>query len=272
MDVMMKPLAFGGAAVGIVVLAAIGAGWASADNGSLPTTDLKREAASGQAGAAYTLGMRYYDVDGHKPDYKKAAHWLTVAAKAGDARAQAQLAYLYQEGYGVSRDYAFARHWAGQAAAQGDGSAMDLLGDLYLHGLGVKRDYVTARSWFEKSAAKGNSAGQANLGWIYFYGLGVPKDCKRAVGDYRDSIRQSDPSGENNLAVAYFFGCGVPQNNTASLKWALIADRSITAKPGLLTEGNKARIARNIVNLEQRMTASEIATAKDEAAKWKPGD
>ena len=265
----MRPLVVTGAIAGIVMLAAVGAGWA-ADRGSQSTTDLTREAASGQAGAAYTLGMRYYDENGHHPDYKKAVHWLEIGAKAGDAQAQAQLGYIYQEGSGVPRDYALARQWAARAAAQGDSAAMNQLGDLYLHGLGVKRDYVTARSWFEKSAAKGNSTGQANLGWIYYNGLGVPKDCKKAVGYYEDSIRQDDPSGENNMAVAHFFGCGTAQSDLAALKWALIADKSVTMTPAKLTPANRRRVLRNIANLEQRMTPAAIAKAKDEAAQWRP--
>lgn len=266
----MRPLILSGVIAGVVACSAIGAGWAVADNGKLSMSDLRCEAAAGQAGAAYTLGMRYYDENGHNPDYKKAAHWISVAAKAGDSRAQAQLGYMYQVGYGVPRDYALARHWARRAAAQGNGGAMDQMGDLYLHGLGVNRDYALARSWFQKSAAKGNSAAQANLGSMYFSGLGVPKDCIKAVGYYRESIQQNDPSGENNLAAAHFFGCGVAKDDTKALKWALIAARSMAAMPGQVTASNRSRVARNISNLEQRLMPGQIAKAKDEAARWKP--
>ena len=61
----------------------------------------------------------YYNGQGVRQDYKKAAEWFEKAATQGDANAQFNLGAVYGNGEGVRQDYKKAKEWFGKACDGG---------------------------------------------------------------------------------------------------------------------------------------------------------
>ena len=74
-------------------------------------TLLLRRAESGDARAAFLLGMRYARPDDASRDDAEAVRWLRQAAEQGLAEAQYNLGIMYASGRGVARDYVQAYKW-----------------------------------------------------------------------------------------------------------------------------------------------------------------
>lgn len=78
------------------------------------------------------------------------------AAERGDAGAQASLGGFYHVGYGVPQDKQEAVRWWRKAAERGDAKAQWLLGGAYAEGNGVPQDLARAYAWLNLAAAQGN--------------------------------------------------------------------------------------------------------------------
>ncbi len=74
-------------------------------------------AAQNYLGAHYQLGLAVAQ------DYKKAAHWYTLAAENGNADAQRNLGAMYYSGNGVSKNIGLAYAWYVIAAKNGNTTA-----------------------------------------------------------------------------------------------------------------------------------------------------
>ena len=114
-------------------------------------------------------------------------------AMQGDVSAQWRLGQMYYNGEGVRQDYTKAAEWYRKAAAQGNPGSEYYLGLMYYDGEGVRQDYTKAAEWYRKAAAHGNSGvayAQYNLGVMYYNGEGVRQDdaqAKEWVGKACDS-------------------------------------------------------------------------------------
>ena len=64
---------------------------------------LEAKAQTGDVNAEAQLGKALSSGEGRLPDYKKAAHWLALAATNGDVNSQATLGELYLAGQGFPR-------------------------------------------------------------------------------------------------------------------------------------------------------------------------
>jgi localization factor PodJL len=137
---------------------------------------LRSAAASGNAGAAYEVGMRFAEGRGVHADLAEAARWYERAASKGLAPAQFRYASMLEKGQGVKKDLGGARRLYLAAAGQGHAKAMHNLAVLYAEGIDGRPDYATAAKWFKKAAQHGVSDSQYNLGILYARGIGVPKD------------------------------------------------------------------------------------------------
>ena len=91
---------------------------------------IARKAQAGESEAEYKLGKSYYEGDGVKLDYKKAAEWLHKAAKQNNPEAQYGLFRMYTYGQGVKVDYDYAATMLRSAAENGHFHAQKLIDDI----------------------------------------------------------------------------------------------------------------------------------------------
>lgn len=127
-------------------------------------------AESGDAAAAFALGVMYRKGLGVRQDSTRAAKWLRRSADLGLARAQTSIGALYADGEGVPQSRAEAMRWTRLAADQGDALAQYDLGLMYCDGHGDPQDLVQAHMWLNLAAAQGlRQAGAARdqvAAWI----------------------------------------------------------------------------------------------------------
>lgn len=84
-------------------------------------------------------------------------------AETGDATAAFYMGMVYRDGNGREQSMGRSVQYLQQAALEGHPIAQNSLGVCYMKGEGVEQDYALARHWFEKSAAQGNSSAKRNL-------------------------------------------------------------------------------------------------------------
>jgi len=153
-------------------------------------TALLRRAESGDARAAFVLGMRYAKPGDASHDDAQAVRWLRQAAERGLAEAQYNLGIMYAGGRGVEQDSKQAADWYRKAAEQGLANAQYNLGAQYAAGDGVARDPKLAAHWFERAALQDVPEAAYNLGVLYDLGRGVEPDAAAAMRWYERAAEQ----------------------------------------------------------------------------------
>ena len=118
----------------------------------------------------------YYNGEGVRQHYSKAAEWYRRSAEQIYADAQFNLSLMYYNGEGVHQDYAEAAMWARHAAEQGHADAQFLIGTMYELGRGVLQDDEQGAMWLRRSAEQGNASAQYFVGVKYYSGWGVPQN------------------------------------------------------------------------------------------------
>ncbi len=108
--------------------------------------EIKQAAKQGDALAqAKFASLLILGRNGVERDPKRAAQWMTKAAKQGLVEAQVVMAAMYDMGFGVSGDKKTATQWYEKAAKQGHGTAMAILGKNPTAKGSVKFDYKNMR-------------------------------------------------------------------------------------------------------------------------------
>ncbi len=190
------------AGLALVVCAGIVPGTGSHAQGeSGDVTVLLRRAESGDARAAFVLGMRYAGPDDDSRDDVEAVRWLAVAADKGLAEAQYNLGIMYANGRGVAQDPREAARWYREAAEQGLASAQYNLAALYAVGDGVARDERRAAMWFERAALQDIPEAAYNLGVLYDLGRGVEADAATAMRWYARAAERGYHPAASRLAA-----------------------------------------------------------------------
>ncbi len=184
-----------------VTVIAVGGPAASALAQSTDVTALLRLAESGDARAAFILGMRYAKPDDSSRDDAEAVRWLRQAAEQGLAEAQYNLGIMYAGGRGVARDGGQAADWYRQAAEQGLAGAQYNLGAQYAVGDGVPRDQQQAATWFERAALQNVPEAAYNLGVLYDLGRGVNADAATAMHWYERAAERGYHPAASRLAA-----------------------------------------------------------------------
>ncbi|MFN4283603.1 MAG: tetratricopeptide repeat protein [Alphaproteobacteria bacterium] len=141
-------------------------GPANADDPAIAA--LRAEAETGDADAAYRLGLRYDRGDSVARDPGEALRWYRRAGERGHALGALNAGVLYDAGEGglgesARRDPAAAALWYGKAAEAGNGRAAYNLGQLYETGDGVPRDPRQAARWYEAARRAGIDAAAPKL-------------------------------------------------------------------------------------------------------------
>ena len=182
-------------------LIAVGGPGADALADSADVTVLLRQAESGDARAAFLLGMRYAIPDDPSGDDVEAVRWLRQAAGQGLADAQFNLGIMYASGRGVGEDSEQAARWYREAAEQGLASAEYNLGAQYAAGVGVPRDDKQAAKWFERAALQDVPEAAYNLGVLYDLGRGVEADTGTAMQWYQRAAEDGYHPAASRLAA-----------------------------------------------------------------------
>lgn len=168
---------------------------------STDVTALLRHAESGDARAAFILGMRYAKPDDSNRDDAQAVRWLRRAAEQGLAEGQYNLGIMVAGGRGVARDAGQAADWYRKAAEQGLASAQYNLGAQYAVGDGVPRDEQQAAAWFQRAALQDVPEAAYNLGVLYDLGRGVDADVATAMHWYERAAERGYHPAASRLAA-----------------------------------------------------------------------
>ncbi len=184
-----------------VTVIAVGGPAASALAQSTDVTALLRRAESGDARAAFILGMRYAKPGDSSRDDAEAVRWLRRAAEQGLAEAQYNLGIMYAGGRGVAQDSGQAADWYRPAAEQGLAGAQYNLGAQYAVGDGVPRDEQQAATWFERAALQNVPEAAYNLGVLYDLGRGVNADAATAMHWYERAAARGYHPAASRLAA-----------------------------------------------------------------------
>jgi TPR repeat protein len=125
-------------------------GWDAYSAGDYATalSEWQELADSGDANAAYGLGLMYGNGFGVDMLDDQAIKYYTVAADQGHADAQFNLAVMYQNGWGVPQNDEIANEWYMKAAEQGVTAAQISLGRYYSMDFLDSYDPVEAYLWF----------------------------------------------------------------------------------------------------------------------------
>lgn len=119
-------------------------------------TSLADLADSGDAKAQFQLGMAFRTGEGGKADNALAYQWFLKSAKQGLAHAQFAVASMHLAGSGVLQSFPLAFEWFERAAQQNHADAQYQLGRMYRRGYGVATSNVKAYVWFNLAAAQGH--------------------------------------------------------------------------------------------------------------------
>ncbi|MFN7139170.1 MAG: tetratricopeptide repeat protein [Limisphaerales bacterium] len=183
---------------------------------------------------------------------------LKERAERGEADAQHQLGQRYFE----SGDYAEALKWYQLSASQGNAKAQKSLGVLYVTGQGVTRDLQEAVKWYKMAADQGDAEAQYSLGLRYVNGEAVGQNFAEAAKWFALAAEQGVTDAQLSLARRYAAGEGVAQDLTEAYKWCLVTEKYGTY------QAHGARQLRS--QLEETMSAEQIALAKNRADAFKP--
>ena len=174
--------------------------------------DLRRQAESGNAEAAFQLGT-IYDLGHLVPqDFAQAAMWYRKAAEQGHAAAEFNFGAMCDNGRGVPRDRLAAALWYRRAARHGNARAPFDLGLMYEHGDGVRRDAARALNWYRLAAARGIKAARRKVAAL----TRAPR-AEAPPAQPPASIEQARAEYERGLD--YYDGRGVAQDSAAALAW-----------------------------------------------------
>jgi hypothetical protein len=125
-------------------------GWDAYSAGDYATalTEWQELADSGDAGAAYGMGLMYGNGFGVDMLDDEALKYYGIAAEQGHADAQFSLAVMHQNGWGVPQSDEIANKWYHLAADQGITDAQISLGRYYAMDFLDSFDPVEAYMWF----------------------------------------------------------------------------------------------------------------------------
>jgi TPR repeat protein len=117
-------------------------------------------------------------------------------------------------------------------------------------------DFQTALKLLVPLAQQGDIGAQVDLGAMYFAGHGVAQDFREAAKWFRAAAAQGNVGGQTNLGILYAAGSGVPQDDVRAYMWFSLA-----------ASQHNAGASRYRDHVAQRMTADQLQTAKDAAAR-----
>ena len=133
-------------------------GWTAYENIDYATalSEWQEPADSGNAKAAFGLGMLYGNGFGVDMNDDLALKYYGIAAEKGHADAQFNLAVMHQNGWGVPQSDETANKWYAMAAEQGITAAQIAIGRFYSLDFLDSYDPITAYMWFSLAEKLGD--------------------------------------------------------------------------------------------------------------------
>lgn len=167
-------------------------------------------ATSGDTTVAAAIGKRYLlGIEGFRQDYRKAKHYLELAARRNHPNAVALLGYMHCLGLGTPQNLDTAYSYFVSAATQNDALGHNGLGFIYFRGTGTQaRNLRLAFRHFNESAFGGSSDGMFNLASMYLTGTGTPQSFQQAVLYYTQALDRGHTPAAYSLAVMHLNGIG----------------------------------------------------------------
>ena len=184
---------------------------------------------------------------------------LRKAALDGNARAVYELASRAADGPSASRDPKLALRLFERAAVAGLAPAQFRLGNMFEKGIGTSRDLSLARVWYTRAAERGNAKAMHNLAVLHAEGVSGKPDYAMASEWFRRAAEFGVRDSQYNLAVLLGRGLGSAVDLAQSYLWF-----SVAAGQGDDDAGKKRD------EIAQRLSVTDLAAAKAEAAAWKP--
>lgn len=184
---------------------------------------------------------------------------LRKAALDGDARAVYELASRAADGPAATRDPKLAMRLFERAAVAGLAPAQFRLGNMFEKGIGTARDLSLARVWYTRAAERGNAKAMHNLAVLHAEGVSGKPDYASATEWFRRAAEHGVRDSQYNLAVLLGRGLGAPTDLAQSYLWFAVA----------AGQGDDDA-ARKRDEVAQRLSPTDLAAAKAEAAAWKP--
>mmetsp|Transcript_88273 Transcript_88273/g.248548 ORF Transcript_88273/g.248548 Transcript_88273/m.248548 type:complete len:752 (-) Transcript_88273:241-2496(-) len=168
-------------------------------------------ATSGDTTVAAAIGKRYLlGIEGFRQDYRKARHYLRMAANRNHAGALALLGYMYCLGLGSPENLDTAYSYFVSAAAQNDALGHNGLGFIYFRGTGAQsKNMRLAFKHFNESAFGGSSDGMFNLASMFLTGTGTDQSFQKAILFYTQALDRGHTPAAYSLAVMHLNGIGV---------------------------------------------------------------
>lgn len=167
-------------------------------------------ATSGDTSVAAAIGKRYLlGIEGFRQDYRKAKHYLRLAANRNHAGALSLLGYMYCLGLGTGQNLDTAYSYFVSAASQNDALGHNGLGFIYFRGTTAQvRNLRLAFRHFNESAYGGSSDGMFNLASMYLTGTGTEQSFQKAVLWYTQALDRGHTPAAYSLAVMHLNGIG----------------------------------------------------------------
>jgi localization factor PodJL len=184
---------------------------------------------------------------------------LRKAALDGDARAVYELASRAADGPAATRDPKLAMRLFERAAVAGLAPAQFRLGNMFEKGIGTAGDLSLARVWYTRAAERGNAKAMHNLAVLHAEGVSGKPDYASATDWFRRAAEHGVRDSQYNLAVLLGRGLGAPTDLAQSYLWFAVA----------AAQGDDDA-ARKRDEVAQRLSPTDLAAAKAEAAAWKP--
>ena len=162
-------------------------------------------------------------------------------------------------------DLAAAERLARPLAKEGDARAQSLLGLIHLRRRGGPQEDAEAVAWLRRAAEQGDASAQFGLGVMSEEGRGLPKDPAEAVRWYRLAAERGHAPAQYNLGLWYSQG-GESHDDVSAHMWLNLA----AARFGSADTRYRTAATRSREMVEGRMTAEQIAQARQRARDWTP--
>ena len=192
-------------------------------------------------GAAYNLGLAYFNGCGVPRDKDKGIEYMMNCAEMGNQAAAEILndvapgwnltaEQCLKEGLNLKEQERFteAADYFLSGTQKGSRSCMYHLGKLYRYGNGVEKDFKLAIKYFTQAADLGEVQAAADLGWIYLFALSDDEEAPVLCQKY---LRQAAAGGSADsmycLGYCYNFGNGgVEEDRKEAFQWHLKAAKA----------------------------------------------
>ncbi len=186
---------------------------------SVERLGLEEKARSGDAHAAYKLGLKYSSPGSNSADFDLAGYWFYRASLGGSNKAQYAMSLLLNQGWGLPQNKDEALLWLERAARSGLTSAQVRLAETLESGKNAPRRLKQSIQWYKEAAETGDPEARFVLSQLLELGEGLPKDLDASLRLCRMAAMDGYPKAQYRLSQLYFRRLDDPRNFDRGLDW-----------------------------------------------------